>query len=290
MNKIFNLLNKASNITVDIVDDQVDFAEEIGALAITPKYGCKENASEVIAPTNKFIAAMPKDVVDAALIKFDTHFADEYKRSPEAVPFPNPHCLYGTPGWNLAINAQPLVANVPTYMLAKNEFDMWGTNPTGVHVNEIKFTNTERKAYDNLFKVIPLKNGDDPAERLASATDARPREAFMDAQKIGRGSVVILFGVASDVCDSFAMAGYLNRGATVIVAEDLTRGIGAPTTAAPRTGSMAEVVDEHFAKTHPQAVAEGRLVRAQSSDILAGMQKLSALRKTQPQATRAALA
>ena len=279
MNTVFNMLNAARRIAVDIVDDQIDFTHISGALSINPAYGCKEDASEVVEPTNVFLTQLPQDVIDFALVKFDTHFPDEYPRSPESGPFPNPHCLYATPGWNLSVNLKPLLERVPTYMLAKNGFDMWGNNPTGLSVDQLSFsTAQERTAYQNLFKVIPLRAGDDPALRLASAQDGQVREAFMATQKVGRGTVVILLGVASDICDSFAIAGYLDRGASVLVADDLTRGIGAPATAAPRTGSMNEVVNEHFAQTHPQAVAEGRLVLATADTIVDGLRKLQGQR------------
>lgn len=284
MSKLFNVFNNARNIALDMVDNQFDFIAEEGALSVNRKYGCKENASEVVGPTNRFLRLLPAGVIDFALIKFDTHFANEYPHSPESKVFPNPHCLFGQPGWDLAVNIAPLATKAPTYMLAKNEFDMWGTNPTGVAREKIEFTPRERQAYDNLFSVIPFAPTDNAADTLVRGTNSRPREAFMDTQQVGRGTVVILHGVASDVCDSFAIAGYLDRGATVVVAENLTRGIGAPTTAAPKTGSMAEVVDEHFARTHPQAVAEGRLLRAHSTEVL------RALRQVKRQRAQPALA
>lgn len=271
---IGKLLN-AKNTVLQVTDAQRDFMHPSGALAISPKYGCKEDASEIILPSNAFLMALPRRAVDAAVITFDTHFADEYRLSPESKAFPNPHCLYGTPGWNLAINAQPLIEKVPSYMLAKNEFDMWGSNPTGVDKSKIKFTMKEARAYNNLFDVIPLRPDDDPAENLSEHACGAGflREAFMEAKKIGRGTIVFQMGVASDVCDSFATEGYLKRGATVLFIGDLCRGIGAPGTSAPETGNVKEVVNT-LAQKYPDAAAEGRLGIVQSKDVLTAMREV----------------
>lgn len=251
---------------LDVVDAQNDFMLPTGALAVHPDKGARENASEIIHPMGRFFDDLPEHAFDVALIKYDTHFADEYRQSPESHLFP-PHCLFGTAGWHLAVDILPLASKFPAFFMAKNEFDMWGTNPTGVARQSIRLNAPERAAYDNLFKVIPFEAGDNPAELLTQPHHGIPRDDFMEPV-VNSGTLVVLCGVASDFCDRQALLGYLARGATVIVADDLTRGIGGPASSVPETGTMRDVIAEVI-ESEPRY--NGRLHCANSCDIAAAL-------------------
>ena len=54
------------------------------------------------------------------------------------------------------------------------------------------------------------------------------RNAFMLQNKIGPGTIVDTFGLASNFCQDDAMLGYLERGAKVRVVEEAVRGIPLP--------------------------------------------------------------
>lgn len=271
-NPILALLHGAHTRILDVVDAQYDFMNEQGALSVNPRYGAQEDASEIIEPMNAFFKALPDGAFNICVIKFDTHFINEYAKSPEAALFPNPHCLYGTLGWNLAVDTAPLTEKFFTYMMAKNEFDMWGSNPTGIKRTEIAFEGDEEKAYDNLFKFVRLHPGEEPAKRLTETEHVFDRDNFIKG-RVDRYSVVVLCGVASDFCNYQAMMGYLKLGATVIIADDLTRGIGGSGSAAPETGTSRDVVKAALA-ANPDY--EDKLFMARSDEILASLNELSA--------------
>lgn len=276
MNSNFNLtpaaiaymLSHANVRIAEFVDIQEDFTHVDGALSINQKYGCKENADEIVLATNMFIEDIPYGVFDYAFQNFDTHFADEYAKSPESKAFPNPHCLFGTWGWRPSIIIDPLAEKTETYIFAKNEFDKWGSNPTGIARDQIKFTPEEEIAYDNLFAFIRVEAGDDPTERLATPNAGTPRDEFLK-DKVGKDTVVVLCGVASDVCDEQDMMGYLARGAKVLVLDELTRGIGAPGSRAPETGNMKDVI-RSILREHPEY--EDQLFTASVADMKTAME------------------
>lgn len=261
------LFNDRARVHLDLVDLQVDFMRRDGALSVNPPH-CLECAEEIIAPLNQFLAALPAQSLADVLVKFDTHIADEYRQSDEGKLFP-PHCLWGTTGWDLAVELGTLPDRLPTFMMAKNVFDMWGRVSTGVDVGQVRFQAGEKEMHDQLYRALRLKAGIDPAQQLRQAhpTDGTLREAFMAARKIGAGSVVMVAGVASDWCVRYAIEGYLARGATVLVLEDLTRGIGGAPSVAPDTGSSAEVAAKHFSN----ALKNGQLRLVQSRDVLAAL-------------------
>ncbi len=282
-NTLTRLLGSAKNRLLDVVDAQGDFMWKRGALGIHPDNGSCEDASAVIMPMNRFFADLSKNAVDAVIVKFDTHFTGEYAKSPERDLFPEIHCEFGTPGWSLAVTIAPLTWEFPTYIMAKNVFDMWGSNPTGVAHHDISFaSDREEHAYSNLFKLIRLQAGECPATKIATATDGMPRDRFFCSDMTG--TAVVLCGVASDFCDDQAIAGYLQRGATVVVAEDLVAGIGGLGSPVPATGAMRDVVAARLAANPDFA---GRLYVAQSADILDCLNSLAVTPgKPQPHSTR----
>ncbi|WP_332448727.1 cysteine hydrolase family protein [Methanoculleus sp.] len=190
---------------LQIGDMQNGFTREDGNLYV-------RGASEIIAPANDFLRRVRDGIFDRTFVILDTHFAEEYSRSEEGRVFPI-HCEYGTKDWELSID----VSGLPNkWYLTKNRFDMWSKNLPG----DTSFNDPGRKiAYDTLFHFIG--NPHEPREKIA-------REEYLRAISPGRGPAgieVTLFGVASDYCNRYAMEGWLERGASVTIIRDLTKGI-----------------------------------------------------------------
>ena len=95
---------------LDIVDMQGDFMSTSGKLYVP-------NSDVLVARTNDFFRALPKRAYDVALFKYDTHFDDEYKVSPENGPFPDIHCEYATPGWELVVDPSLLDNKTDVYYM-----------------------------------------------------------------------------------------------------------------------------------------------------------------------------
>ena len=235
---------------LDIVDMQVDFMRADGKLAVP-------GAEALIKRTNDFFKALPQGAFDLALFKYDTHFADEYPRSPESQSFPNIHCEYGTEGWSLAVDDAALRGKMPVHYMTKNTFNMWENNPLS-DATKLKFANdTEQKAYANLYRMSDDRQVVKPGTL---------RDQFMKALALGEDDVeVTLIGVASDFCVHDAILGYLERGATVNVVEDLVTGIGTPVPGRAASGHIADVL-----KLPPfqQYVASGKVRLVKVQDVL----------------------
>lgn len=233
---------------LDIVDMQVDFMRVDGKLAVP-------GADALIARANDFFKALPQGAFDLALFKYDTHFADEYPQSPERQSFPNIHCEYGTEGWSLAVDDSALRGKMPLHYMTKNTFNMWENNPLS-DAAKLKFANaTEEKAYANLYHV--------GTDRQAVAPGVL-RGEFMRA--MGDDVEVTLIGVASDFCVHDAILGYLERGATVNVVEDLVTGIGTPVPGRAASGHIRDVLQlPPFAPY----VAQGKVRLVTAKDVLA---------------------
>ncbi|MDV2480437.1 isochorismatase family protein [Methanoculleus sp. Wushi-C6] len=190
---------------LQIGDMQNGFTQEDGNLYV-------KGAQDIIAPANDFLRRVRDGVFDRTLIILDTHFAEEYSRTEEGKVFPV-HCEYGTDDWELAID----VSGLPNKRyLTKNRFDMWSEKRS----EDTPFNDPGRKAaHENLFHFVD--NPYEPGERVA-------REEYVRAISPGRnlaGVEVTLFGVASDYCNRYAMEGWLERGASVTIVQDLTKGI-----------------------------------------------------------------
>ena len=146
-----------------IVDMQRDFVLVNGKLAVP-------GATSLIRPSNEFIKTVS---FDKTIATFDTHYSETYSDTNEAKMFP-PHCLYGTWGWQSAINMANYVR------ILKNQFDVW------------------EKPHD----IEQALKGFTP-----------------------ENTTVYIMGVASDFCVKYAINGYLNRGYSVIILQDLCCGI-----------------------------------------------------------------
>ena len=165
-------------------------------------------------------------LVDAARRAGIPHVAsaDDHELSdPEISPEPDfetlwpPHCLRGTPG----AMRPPETQQADPVVLGETEVDAsWLSGREFLLL---------KKAYD------PFTNPN--AERLL---------AFLDPQEI------VLFGVATDVCNDAAIRGLLARGRAVTFVEDASRGLDEARTAAcvaawreggVRVATTAEVLD-----------------------------------------------
>ncbi|MBU0800886.1 MAG: isochorismatase family protein, partial [Alphaproteobacteria bacterium] len=188
--------------------------------------------------------------------KYDTHFADEYPRSPESQSFPNIHCEYGTTGWGLAVDADALKGKMPIHYMTKNTFNMWEDNPLS-DATKLKFANpTERAAYDNLYFI-----GND----RQAVKGMMLRDEFMNALRLDKDVEVTLIGVASDFCVHDAILGYLQRGARVRVVEDLVTGIGTPVPGRAPSGNIRDVLDLEVFRPY---VKKGQVTLVQSQNVL----------------------
>lgn len=170
---------------VIIVDMQQDFVAADGALPIA-------GAEELVAPMQSWLATLRPDEIAGVLFTQDTHLAAVYAQSEEAEQFP-PHCVRGTPGWELVIDPAVLDPAIPCYGLAKGVFDMWAEPDVRVH----QFDSPDGGDRDALFAQL---------------------------QAIGVEEVVVV-GVAADYCVRWAVEGLIKRGFRVTVPADLTRGI-----------------------------------------------------------------
>ena len=100
-----------------IVDMQNDFVMANGKLPVA-------GAESLIEPANEFLRNAKFDKIIAT---FDTHYGSTYHKTEEAEMFPS-HCLYGTNGWNLAIDV-----DVKNYeKVLKTEFDVWAYPPKAI--------------------------------------------------------------------------------------------------------------------------------------------------------------
>jgi nicotinamidase/pyrazinamidase len=128
-------MNKRKRVLV-VVDYQFDFVDPTGALPVPGATAVSQNIQ----------ARIDSDEYDAIVYTFDTHTPSEYFGSDEQKWFPNIHCEFGTPGWNLynivPMNtegfqdslkkmSQPFVMwNADNeFFFTKNVFDIWAGNP-----------------------------------------------------------------------------------------------------------------------------------------------------------------
>lgn len=91
-----------------VVDMQADFVD--GSL------GTKE--AEAIVPA---VAEKIRGFDGEVFATFDTHF-DDYLDSAEGKKLPVPHCIYGTPGWELTDEVGKALESVPHFKVQKYTF------------------------------------------------------------------------------------------------------------------------------------------------------------------------
>lgn len=91
-----------------VVDMQKDFVD--GAL------GTAEALSIIPAAVDKILSFGGE-----LFVTYDTHFED-YLNSAEGKKLPVPHCIYGTPGWELDARIAGAVEEMPHYKVQKYTF------------------------------------------------------------------------------------------------------------------------------------------------------------------------
>jgi len=190
---------------LQIGDMQNGFIEEDGNLHVP-------GAENLIEPANGFLRQVSGDVFDLILIVLDTHFKEEYYETQESRQFPI-HCEYDTWDWELSLDLKG-APNI-RYMM-KNNYSMW-INPGK---RALQCTDPVKKCvYNNLYHIL-----DDPH----TPSECIPRDEFLKAFFPGSLAAevdITLFGVASAYCNRYSMEGWLSRGASVTILQDLTKGI-----------------------------------------------------------------
>lgn len=228
---------------LDIVDMQNGFMAKDGNLPVL-------DADQIIAPTNQFFKDIPGNAFEFAFVKFDTHFKDEYLKSPEGKQFPL-HCEYGTRDWQLAVDVAPLLKKARTFYMGKNIFDMWGKRDGSILAQDLAFRDTkDENAYLNLFYLTRDAGLQNPLGRLPDFIDVQLKGHYRNEPV-----EIVVMGVAADFCVRDAIKGYLDRGFNVTVLEDLTKGIVRP---------MDQVVREDF----KDALGAGKIRLVQADDFL----------------------
>jgi nicotinamidase/pyrazinamidase len=170
---------------VIVVDMQRDFVAADGALPVA-------GAEAIVSPMQDWLARLRPEAVAGVLFTFDTHVPAIYAVSEEAKAFP-PHCVKGTPGWELVLDPGAISPDIPCYRLEKGVFDMWAE--AEIHVEAMRWDlQIER---DEFFEGV-MRAGDE----------------------------AIVVGVAADYCVRWAVEGLVERGFAVTVPPALTRGIG----------------------------------------------------------------
>jgi len=172
---------------VIVVDTQADFLLPKGALAVA-------GADALVEPMAAWLGNLRPEVTSGVLFTFDTHYADTYPLSAEALEFPI-HCVRETPGWRNLLTPASVDAAIPVYRMEKGVFAMW--------------------AEDGLR----IENARDPA---APTVDRDTWFAQLRHDGIAHAYVI---GVAADYCVRWAIDGLVARGFAVTVPPTLTRGI-----------------------------------------------------------------
>jgi len=174
---------------VVVVDAQNDFMQPDGLLTVP-------GADAVIENINAYLAGLDPDEVAGVLFTYDTHTQPAYDNSEEGKMFP-PHCIYGSDGWELAVNPlEYLSPKIRMYTLQKGVFDMWDEDDLKVR---------DMHGYMNLVFM---------------------RDNLLNAIKVTDGVTdVELVGVCSDVCVEQAARGFVERGWNVTVVRNCVKGI-----------------------------------------------------------------
>ncbi len=171
------------------VDTQVDFVLPGGKLAVP-------GASTVVPAMARLVAWARENAVVHVASADDHELSDpEISATPDFESTYPPHCLRGTRG----AQRIPETEQVDPLPLSHIPY------PPGL-VRELIGGRTEILLLKKSFDVFTNPN----AEAVLEALDP---------------SEVILFGVATDVCDHAAIVGLLRRGRRVVFVEDAARGL-----------------------------------------------------------------
>lgn len=100
------------------IDFQNDFVHPHGALTI--------NAPELIEKHQKFADSLFCHSFDKIIDTYDTHFAETYQHTHEALNFP-PHCLFNSWGWQ---QAAPFKPELDVLKMYKSTTNIWNERHT----------------------------------------------------------------------------------------------------------------------------------------------------------------
>lgn len=191
------MTRRLPNVLVVPIDCQIDFVMAYGKLPVA-------GAEAIIAPGIKYLSELDPEEVAGALFTFDTHNPEDYLGSPEnlgdeanGIPGFPMHCDKSTPGWQNVFNPRIVPAAIPVHQLEKSVFDMWKKPSEDTLVYDLAFQNGTGRERDSYFKHILPRSVD----------------------------TIRIFGVASDFCVRWAIAGFLERRYKVEVVAHLTAGI-----------------------------------------------------------------
>ena len=171
------------------VDTQIDFVLPHGRLAVP--------GAEEVVPQMARLVAWARDAGVVHVASADDHELTDPELSddPDYVDTYPPHCLRGTPGASrIPETAQADPLPLPSVAL-----------PPG-HVARLIAGRRELLLLKKSFDVFTSPNADAVVAALAP-------------------SEVIVFGVATDVCDHAAIVGLRRRGVPVAFVEDAARGL-----------------------------------------------------------------
>lgn len=176
-----------------VVDDQNDFFDLEGSCLPIP------DSKKIIEPTNQFLRMQRYSQCKGVMFTQDWHNKNHIEYMPDGQPFPQ-HCVEGTKGASLSVQAGTVPTPIPVLNLRKNVFNMW------------EESNLQVTAMD---AVSSAHFGSEPQDR---------DEFYKEMLAKGIKDVVVV-GVASDICVNFAIKGLVDRGFNVTAIRPLCKGL-----------------------------------------------------------------
>lgn len=227
---------------LDVVDFSRDFVDPSGNLYVL-------GAEKTIQAAHSFVS---KAHFSVAILKNDTHFEGEYEHSDEALSF-DFHQGFGTKGHEYLLDSSLINAEHVLWLL-KNKFDMWAPNSNvNVPFEKIQFKSAEEKrVYEGLFHMAHIDHN-------GRYSFGEHRDHYYKYLHNKGHRDVVLFGHATDYCVRDAILGYLKRGFTVYLIEDLCRGIW-NTSLLGGVANLSELVESCPEPDYVNGIATNRTV------------------------------
>ena len=178
---------------VVVINAQHDFMLPEGALPVA-------GAAALIEPLRAWLADLRAEDTAGVLFTFDTQDVRNRaaSRGSGAVL---PHCVKGSPGWQLVVDLGEIHHTIPIYRMEKSVSDMWG---------------------DSCGPVEALSDFGCTLSRFGQAWS---RERFFAELHDAGVRDVTIVGVSVGHCLRLAVAGLTARGFRVAVRTELTRGV-----------------------------------------------------------------
>jgi nicotinamidase/pyrazinamidase len=150
-----------------------------------------DGAQKIIPGVREYLGTLNDDNTDAVVFTGDDHDLVDYLASEEGKQFP-PHCIRGELGSQLVVDERLVPGVNRLYRLNKGVFSMWEEPTVTVVSRTVKQITLTR---DTFFDIIPTRKA-------------------------------VVLGVALNYCVKYSVLGLVERGFTVEVKKDLTKGIG----------------------------------------------------------------